>query len=141
MASPRELAEQRRGVIPRRVRVVARPCGVRALNARTRVREQVHAGAWKGACGCPRAERAPPKGVLSPRARRASLEGQGSALEQGGPCPRGRKGLERGGPRPRKRLSLERGGLHSRASAVLSWRAAGATRVAIVLCTCFRRAS
>jgi hypothetical protein len=45
MASPRELAEQRWGVIPKRVRVVARPCGVRALNARTRVREQVRAGA------------------------------------------------------------------------------------------------
>jgi hypothetical protein len=33
------LAEQRRGVIPRRV--VARLCCVRALNAHTRVREQV----------------------------------------------------------------------------------------------------
>jgi hypothetical protein len=38
-ASPRELAEQRRGVIPRRV--MARLCCVRALNAHTRVREQV----------------------------------------------------------------------------------------------------
>jgi hypothetical protein len=38
-ASPRELAEQRRGVIPRRV--MARLCCVRALNARTRVRELV----------------------------------------------------------------------------------------------------
>jgi hypothetical protein len=37
--SPRELAEQRRGVIPRRV--MARICRVRALNARTHVREQV----------------------------------------------------------------------------------------------------
>jgi hypothetical protein len=36
---PRELAEQRRGVIPRRV--MARLCCVRAFNARTRVREQV----------------------------------------------------------------------------------------------------
>jgi hypothetical protein len=36
--SPRELAEQPRGVIPRRV--MARLCRVRALNARTRVREQ-----------------------------------------------------------------------------------------------------
>jgi hypothetical protein len=40
MGSPRELAEQRRGVIPRRV--MARLCCVRALNARTRVRELVH---------------------------------------------------------------------------------------------------
>jgi hypothetical protein len=38
-ASPRELAEQRRGVIPRHA--MARLCCVRALNARTRVREQV----------------------------------------------------------------------------------------------------
>jgi hypothetical protein len=38
-ASPRELAEQRRGVIPRRV--MARLCCVRALNACTRVRELV----------------------------------------------------------------------------------------------------
>jgi hypothetical protein len=38
-ASPRELAEQCRGVIPRRVMV--RLCYVRALHARTRVREQV----------------------------------------------------------------------------------------------------
>jgi hypothetical protein len=38
-ASPRELAEQRRGVIPRRV--MAQLCSVRALNARTRVWEQV----------------------------------------------------------------------------------------------------
>jgi hypothetical protein len=39
MGSPRELAEQRRGVIPRRV--VAQLCHVRALNARTHVRGQV----------------------------------------------------------------------------------------------------
>jgi hypothetical protein len=39
MGSPRELAEQRRGVIPRRM--MARLCRVRALNVRTRVWEQV----------------------------------------------------------------------------------------------------
>jgi hypothetical protein len=38
-APPRELVVQRRGVIPRRV--MAWLCCVRALNARTRVREQV----------------------------------------------------------------------------------------------------
>jgi hypothetical protein len=38
-ASPRELAEQRRGVIPRRV--MAQLYCVRALNARTRLRDQV----------------------------------------------------------------------------------------------------
>jgi hypothetical protein len=41
MASPRESAKQRPGMIPRRVRVVERPYYVRALNVRTRVREQV----------------------------------------------------------------------------------------------------
>jgi hypothetical protein len=45
MGSPRESVEQHRGVIPRRVRVVVQSCGVRALNARTREREQVRAGA------------------------------------------------------------------------------------------------
>jgi hypothetical protein len=48
---PRELAKQRRGVIPRRV--MARLCCVRALNARTRVREQVRL------CVSPRARRIP----------------------------------------------------------------------------------
>jgi hypothetical protein len=48
------------------------------------------------------------------------------ALERGGPRPRGRPALERGGPRPRGH------------SAVPPWRAAGATRVVIVSCACFR---
>jgi hypothetical protein len=47
MAFPRELAKQRRGVILGRVRVVARPYGIRALNAHTRVRDQVQVGAWE----------------------------------------------------------------------------------------------
>jgi hypothetical protein len=55
-----------------------------------------------------------PRGVLSPRARWASLEGRGCALERGGPHPRGREGLERGGPRTRECLSLERGDPRSR---------------------------
>jgi hypothetical protein len=84
-------------------------CGVRALNARRRGQER-----GQRACGCPRARRAPPEGVLSPRARRTLLEDQGSALERGGPRPRGRQGLERGGPHPRERLTLERRGPHSR---------------------------
>jgi hypothetical protein len=40
MAFPRESVEQRRGVIPRRVRVVAQSCGIRALNARAREQER-----------------------------------------------------------------------------------------------------
>jgi hypothetical protein len=77
------------------------------------------------------------------------------ALEQSGPRPRGRSALERGGPRsrggidpssevdpaqgsvyPSSEADLTRG-----ASAVLYWRAAGATRVVVVLCMCFRCAS
>jgi hypothetical protein len=64
MGSPRELVEQCRGVIPRRV--VARPCCVRVLNARTRVREQARRS--------PRARRTPLEGGVSPRARRTPLE-------------------------------------------------------------------
>jgi hypothetical protein len=80
MASAWELAGQRRGVIPRRVRVVARPCCVRALNARMRVQEQARAGVLEqgGPCSSTRL-----------------------TLERGGPRPRVRSALERGGPRPR----------------------------------------
>jgi hypothetical protein len=117
MASPRELAKQRRGVIPRRVRVVAQPCGVRALNARTCVREQVRAGAWerrawvpssgagparggaqpsseadlaRGAGLSPRARRTPPEGARKPRARRTPPEGAS--------IPRARRTLLEGDP-------------------------------------------
>jgi hypothetical protein len=55
-------------MIPRRVRVVARPCGVRVLNARTHGREQVRAEALER--GGPR-----PRGGSGPRARRTSPEG------------------------------------------------------------------
>jgi hypothetical protein len=58
-----------------------------------------------------------------------------SALEQGGPHPRGRSALEQGGPRLRGRPALERGKpcLRGRLGQLFWW-AAGATRVAIVLC-------
>jgi hypothetical protein len=102
MASPRELAEQRPGVIPRRVRVGVRPCGVRALNARTRVREQARVGA---------------------REMRAWVP-----LSEAGPTC--------GGAQPSSEADLTRG-----ASAALHWRAAGATRVAVMLSVCFRCAS
>jgi hypothetical protein len=89
MAFPRELAKQRRGVIPRRVRVVLRPRGVRALNARTRVREQVRVGARERRARVPSSGADPVRGGaqplsevdlfrgagLSPRARRTPPEG------------------------------------------------------------------
>jgi hypothetical protein len=90
------------------------------------------------------------------------------ALERGGPHPRGCLALERGGPRSRggvepsseadptrggvkasSEADLARGSVYPSseadltrgASAVFPWRAAGATRVAVVLCVCFRCAS
>jgi hypothetical protein len=68
MGSPRELLEQHRGVIPGRVKVVVRSRGVTTLNAHTRGREQVHAGALE-------------RGGPRPRGRQA--------LERGGPRPTG----------------------------------------------------
>jgi hypothetical protein len=73
MAFPGEPVEQRRGVIPRRVRVMAQSCGVRALNAHARERE------WgRRACGGPRARRTSPEGAF----RYAALAGRGG--RQGG---------------------------------------------------------
>jgi hypothetical protein len=79
--SPRELAEQRRGVIPRRV--MARLCCVRALNARTCVREQVRlrgslerGGNLLEGRGDPRARRSPLEGGVSPRARQQPARGR-----------------------------------------------------------------
>jgi hypothetical protein len=72
-----ELAEQRRGVIPKRMMV--QPCRVRALSARTRTREQVRLR------GSPRARRNPLEGGVSPQARRNQLEGDVS--------PRARRNL------------------------------------------------
>jgi hypothetical protein len=122
---PRELAKQRRGVIPRRVRVVARPCCVRALNARTRVREQVRARtrkrrAWVPSSGAdlarggarpsseadlvreaglgPRARRTPLEGVQGSRARRTSGEGASTPRARR-TSPEGRQLCCLGGPR------------------------------------------
>jgi hypothetical protein len=52
-------------------------------------------GRGKGARGRPRVKRAPPEGVLSPRARRTSFDGRDRALERGRPCLRGREGLDK----------------------------------------------
>jgi hypothetical protein len=70
------------------------------------------------------------------------------ALERSGPCPRGCPALERGGPRsrgvfePSSEADPARGGVYPsseavftrEASVVSSWRAAGATRIVVVLC-------
>jgi hypothetical protein len=65
------------------------------------------------------------EGVLRPRARRTSPEG---ALS-----PRAGRVRLVGASNPRARRTLPEG-----SSAVPPWRAAGATRVVIVSCVCFR---
>jgi hypothetical protein len=90
---PRELAEQRQGVIPGRVRVVGAALWRQSIKCQ-------HARVGTGACGNPRARRTSPKGCVSPRARRTSLEG--------GVSPRARRTLPEGGVSPRaRRTSLE----------------------------------
>jgi hypothetical protein len=84
MASPRELAKQRRGVIPKRVKVVARPCGVTALNARTRVWEQVRAGAWERHEWVPSSGADPARGGAQPSSEADLVRGVGL-------CPRARR--------------------------------------------------
>jgi hypothetical protein len=91
--SPRELAEQRRGVILRHV--MARLCYVRVLNARTHVREQVRS---RGSLE--RGEN-PLEGGDSPRARWNLLEG--------GVSPRARRNTLEGGVSPRARRNLLEG--------------------------------
>jgi hypothetical protein len=73
------------------------------------------------------------------------------ALERSGPRPRGCSALKRGGPHsrggaePSSEADTARGSVYPSskadltrgASVVLSWRAAGATWVVVVLCMCF----
>jgi hypothetical protein len=73
----------------------------------------------------PSSEAVPAEGVLSPRARRTSPEG---ALR-----PRARRTLLMGPSNPRARRTPLEG-----ASTVPPWRAAGATKVVLVSCMCFR---
>jgi hypothetical protein len=77
MASPRELAKQRWGVIPRHVRVVARPCYVRALNARMRVREQVRVGAREMRAWVPLSGADPARGGALPSSEADFIRGAG----------------------------------------------------------------
>jgi hypothetical protein len=136
MAFPWESVEQHRGVIPRRIRVVVRvlwcqsiKCPYTGAGART-TRVQVPSSEAILAEGAfsPRARRTSPEGAFSPRVRRTSPEGALSS--------RARWALPEGVFDPRaRRTSLEG------ASAVPPWRAAGATRVVITSCACFRSVS
>jgi hypothetical protein len=88
---------------------MAQLCSVRALNAHTRAREQVHLR------GTPRARRNPLERGVSPRVRRNPLEGVLGPSSEAEPARVGAWALERGGTRSRGRLV---GPL---------WRAVGAT--------------
>jgi hypothetical protein len=128
MASPRELAKQRRGEIPMRVRVVARPCCVRALNARTHVREQVRVGAREMRAWVPSSGADPARGGVQPSSEANFVRGGVKASSGADPA--------RGSVYPSSEVNLTRG-----ASAAPYWRAAGATRVVVMLCMRFRCAS
>jgi hypothetical protein len=112
MASPRELAKHGQGVIPRRVRVGVRPCGVRALNSRMRVREQVRAGAWRMCAWVPSSEAGPARGGTQPSSEADPARGGVKASSEADPA--------RGSVYPSSEANLTRG-----ASAALHWRAAG----------------
>jgi hypothetical protein len=81
---PRELVEQRRGVIPKRVGVVAQSCrcqSIKWLGRASRRGGDVCVGSPRARQTSlertlsPRARRTLPEGMLSPRARRTSPEG------------------------------------------------------------------
>jgi hypothetical protein len=109
-------------------------CCVRALNARTRVREQVRARARerrvrvlssgadlvRGAWLSPRARRTPPEGV---RASSEADPARGSVRASSVADP------ARGSVYPSSEADFTRG-----AFAASSWRAAGSTRIVVVLC-------
>jgi hypothetical protein len=123
---PRELAEQRRGMIPRRV--MAQLYCVRALNACTRVWEQVRS---RGSL-----ERGEARSRVALALDRGGTRSRGAlALERGGTRSRGVLAPERGGTRSREVLALERGGTRSRGPLIgpLQW-AAGATAAWAVPC-------
>jgi hypothetical protein len=119
------------------------------------------AALWRQSIKCPYARAGTGARGGTGKARVGALERSGprprgcSALEQGGPRPRGgvepssEADLARGGVRASSEADLARGSVYPSseadftrgASAVLSWRAAGATRVVVVLCLCVRCAS
>jgi hypothetical protein len=133
MASPRELVEQRWDAIPGCARVVA--CVLRCQSIKC---PYTGAGAWATCVQTPSSETVLVEGALSPRARRT--------LPEGGLSPRARWTPPEGALRPRARRTSPEGVCSPRArrtllegcSAVPPWRAAGATRVVVMSCMCFR---
>jgi hypothetical protein len=81
---------------------MAPPRRVRALNARTRVRERARVrGSLERGGGEPSSEAEPAQGAVKPRARRSPLEG--------GVKPRARQSPLEGGVKPRARQNLLEG--------------------------------
>jgi hypothetical protein len=120
MTFPRESVKQCRDVILGRVRVVARVLRCQSIEC-----PYTGAGAWTTCVQAASSEADPAEGVLSPRARRTPPEG---ALR-----PRARRTSPEGALSPRARRTSPEG-----AFVVPPWRAAGAIRVVIVSCVCFR---
>jgi hypothetical protein len=104
-------------------------CCVRALNAHTRVREQVRAGAWERRARMPSSGAGPARGGAQPSSGAGPVRGAGLS-------PRARQTPPEGGVR----ASSEAGSTRE-TFAVLSWRATGATKIVFVLCMHVRCAS
>jgi hypothetical protein len=97
MVLPREWVEQRRGMIPRRVGVMAQSCGVRALNAWTCKQE-------RGVVCVGTLERGGPR-------RRGTQPSSEADLARGGVQPSSEVDLARGGVQPSSEVDLARGGV------------------------------
>jgi hypothetical protein len=87
MASPGELAEQHRGMIPRRVRGARVDSSLTRAPARFRALNSPVEGVGTGA-------------ATSPRARQDLTRGGDQPSSEAGPHPRGRPALEQGGTSP-----------------------------------------
>jgi hypothetical protein len=123
MAFPRESVEQHRGVIPRRVRVAVHVRWCQSIKC-----PYTGAGAGTTCVQVPSSEAVLAEGALSPRARRTSPEGALSS--------RARWTSPEGAFNPRARQTSPEG-----VSAIPPRQAAGATRVVIVSCACFKLVS
>jgi hypothetical protein len=149
MASPGGLAEQRRDIIPRRVRGTTRRGFV--FDPSACMCQNIKCSGWGSSCGgdepvrasskaetrargCLARERGgvSPEGATSPRARRQLTRGGDQPSSEAEPHPRGRPALERGGTlpegasRPRARWGLVSAALCPSSEAEFRQRGAGA---------------
>jgi hypothetical protein len=125
VAFPRESVKQQRGV--------AYILGCQSIKC-----SYTGAGAGTSCMQVPSSEVVLAEGAFSPRARRTLPEGASGSrarrtLPEGAFNPRARRTLPEGVFSPQARQTLPEG-----ASAAPPWQAAGATRVVIMSCACFR---